>query len=263
MKKVILVLVGFMLTGTLHSAEIKKVIIKAGREKILAPIERGVFDKLRLNIGTASSAVLNSKAHIPSYILKLDFSKQHLRHLLQSSAQLVDKYSAEPMGTKPTLLDKQLVAVTNFPKRHIGVASYFLVLGVVGITEAEGGTVVLVPSQPVQKGARLSLLNDLKVFSAEEEEKMPLVEFDQTFALLDLRVGTVKDIERRSIDFGDLGAINLTLSDYELKPGMQIIRLVNLAGIDKDCDNILGIIEDGRKIPITVEREVPNGRFVL
>jgi hypothetical protein len=263
MNKIILVLVGFMLTGTAHSAEITKVIIKAAREKTLAPVERSVFDKLRLNIGTANSVVLNSKARIPSFILKLDFNKQHLQHLIQSSAQLVDKYSAEPTGTKPTLLDKQLVAVTNFPKRHIGIASYFLVLGVVGINEDEGGTVVLTPSQPVQKGARLSLLNDLKVFSAEEEKNMSLVEFAETFELLDLRVGTVCDIETRSVDFGDLGRMNLALGDYELKPGMQIIRLVNLAGVDKDNDNILGIIEDGRKIPITVESKVANGRFVL
>jgi tRNA-binding protein len=256
-------LVGHMLSIDTSAAQISHVIVKTQRESILDLVPKSVFSKLRLNIGRTTSVVPNNKARIPAYIIKLDFEKPHLKHLTQSSAQLVDRYDVVDGLDKKGLYDQQLVAATNFPKRNIGVPSFFLVLGVVGISEEEGGTVVLVPSKPVSNGARLVLLNNDEIVDYDDEQKMPLVDFSDTFERLDFRVGTVIDDQNGMVDFGELGLFTLRLNDYGLKNNMQIIRLFNLIEDDNKLDNILGVFENYIKVPITVEAKVPNGRFVL
>ncbi len=64
-----------------------------------------------------------------------------------SSAQITQNYSKEE------LINKQIVAVVNFPpKRVAGVKSEVLVLAAVS-TE---GTVLLEPNLPVENGTRIS-----------------------------------------------------------------------------------------------------------
>ena len=80
------------------------------------------FTKIEIRLGTIISAELNNKLRKPSYVLKIDFGDEI--GVKKSSAQLTKNYNIEQ------LLDKQIAAVLNFPKKQIGnLISEVLVLG--------------------------------------------------------------------------------------------------------------------------------------
>ena len=80
------------------------------------------FTKIEIRLGTIISAELNNKLQNPSYVLKIDFGDEI--GVKKSSAQLTKNYNIEQ------LLDKQIAAVLNFPKKQIGnLISEVLVLG--------------------------------------------------------------------------------------------------------------------------------------
>ena len=80
------------------------------------------FTKIEIRLGTIISAKLNNKLKNPSYVLKIDFGDEI--GVKKSSAQLTKNYNIEQ------LLDKQIAAVLNFPKKQIGnLISEVLVLG--------------------------------------------------------------------------------------------------------------------------------------
>jgi len=63
-----------------------------------------------------------------------------------SSAQITDHYQAAE------LVGKQVVAVLNFPPKHIaGVQSEILILG----ANDEQGVILLSPDKPIPNGARV------------------------------------------------------------------------------------------------------------
>ena len=103
------------------------------------------FLKVRIVTGTIVGAELNPKAHVPAFVLEIDFGPHGRR---TSSAQLTRNYAPE------TLVGKQIVAVANFPpKRIAGVKSEVLILGAVSETS---GVVLLEPTFPVENGARIA-----------------------------------------------------------------------------------------------------------
>lgn len=86
---------------------------------------------------------------MPAYLIELDFGDAALtRRLKQSSAQLTDRYAPadEENPGRTALMGRQLIAITNFPKKYIGLSFHFLILGVGAVSEAERGTVVLSPT---------------------------------------------------------------------------------------------------------------------
>lgn len=104
----------------------------------------GDFEKLDIRVGTIISAKVFEKARKAVYILELDFGEEI--GIKKSSAQITDHYKLED------LIDKQVLAVVNFPPRQIAdFYSEVLVLG----TYSEGGVVLIRPDKEVKNGDKL------------------------------------------------------------------------------------------------------------
>ena len=81
------------------------------------------FQKIDLRVGTIIEVLDFPEARNPAYQLKIDFGDLGIK---KSSAQITTKY------TKADLLNKQIVAVVNFPKKQIATfMSQCLVVGAV------------------------------------------------------------------------------------------------------------------------------------
>ena len=103
------------------------------------------FQKIELRVGTVIDVQDFPQARSPAYILKVDFGKEI--GVKKSSAQITDLY------TKEDLLNKQVVAVVNFPPKQIGpVMSECLVTG---FYRKDGSVVLAAPDMDVHNGARL------------------------------------------------------------------------------------------------------------
>ncbi len=103
------------------------------------------FEKVDIRVGTVIEARTFPEARRPALKLKVDFGPLGIR---SCSAQITELYSPE------TLVDRQVVAVVNFPpKRIAGFRSECLVLGVVG---QSSGVVLLRPDKTVENGARIA-----------------------------------------------------------------------------------------------------------
>jgi len=103
------------------------------------------FEKVEMRVGTIVEVNDFPEAKKPAYQLHIDFGDAI--GVLKSSAQITQRYSKEE------LVNRQIVAVVNFPKKQIGkFMSECLVLGAVG----ESGDVVLLhPDFKVENGLRI------------------------------------------------------------------------------------------------------------
>lgn len=103
------------------------------------------FEKVEILLGTIISAGDFPEAKNPAYKLEIDFGKLGVK---KSSAQITKLYKKED------LLNKQVVAVTNFqPKQVANFVSECLVLGV-ALENKE--VVLLQPERKVQNGYRIA-----------------------------------------------------------------------------------------------------------
>lgn len=103
------------------------------------------FLKVDIRCGTITQAEPFPEAHKPAIKLWVDFG--HEIGIKKSSAQITAHYAPE------TLVGRQVMAVVNFPPRQIGpMRSEVLVLGV---SDPQGGIVLLAPDQTVDNGARM------------------------------------------------------------------------------------------------------------
>lgn len=102
------------------------------------------FTKVDLRIGTITEVIDFPKAKIPAYRLTIDFGALGIK---KSSAQITTLYKKED------LLNRQIVAVINFPKKQIAdFMSECLVLGAV-----IGSDVILLdPENKVKNGSTVS-----------------------------------------------------------------------------------------------------------
>ena len=102
------------------------------------------FTKVDLRIGTIIEVNDFPKARNPAYQLTIDFGDLGIK---KSSAQITTLY------TKDELLDRQIVAVVNFPNKQIAnFESECLVIGAI-----EGKDVVLLkPESRVKNGTTVS-----------------------------------------------------------------------------------------------------------
>lgn len=102
------------------------------------------FIKVDLRVGTIIKVNYFPEARQPAYQLTIDFGELGIK---KSSAQITTLY------TKEELLDRQIVAVVNFPKKQIAnFMSECLVMGAVN-----GNDVMLLkPEQMVKNGSTVS-----------------------------------------------------------------------------------------------------------
>ena len=103
------------------------------------------FMNVDIRVGSIVRAEPFPEARKPAFKLWVDFGDEI--GVKKSSAQITKHYTIE------RLIGRQVMAVVNFPPRQIGpVRSEVLVLGV---SDAEGGIVLLAPDQDVPVGGRM------------------------------------------------------------------------------------------------------------
>lgn len=103
------------------------------------------FEKTDMRVGTIIEVNDFPEARKPAFQLTIDFGAEI--GIRKSSAQITKRYQ------KQDLVNRQIVAVVNFPKKQIGkFMSECLVLGAVG---EEGDVVLLAPDFKIENGLRI------------------------------------------------------------------------------------------------------------
>jgi tRNA-binding protein len=103
------------------------------------------FERTDMRVGTIININDFPEARKPAYQLTIDFGSEI--GIRKSSAQITKRYKKED------LLNRQIVAVVNFPKKQIGkFMSECLVLGAVG---EEGDVILLAPDFKIENGLRI------------------------------------------------------------------------------------------------------------
>lgn len=101
------------------------------------------FEKIDIRSGTITDVQDFPKARKPAYQLTIDFGPLGIK---RSSAQITHHY------TKEALLNKQVVAVVNFPVKQI--ASFFSECLVLGVYDENNDVVLLQPDKQVKNGQK-------------------------------------------------------------------------------------------------------------
>ena len=103
------------------------------------------FLKINIYVGTIMTAVESNNLKNPSIILTIDFGK--FIGIKKSSAQLRANYNCQD------LLNKQIVAVINFPPKQIGnLISEVLVLG---FPDDNNQPILISPESRIENGKKL------------------------------------------------------------------------------------------------------------
>lgn len=103
------------------------------------------FMKVEMHVGTIIAAEDFPQARKPAYKLTIDFGEK--LGIKRSSAQITVLYKKED------LVDRQIIAVTNFPPRQI--ANFFSEVLVLGSVDTEGVVTLIQVDQKVQNGLRI------------------------------------------------------------------------------------------------------------
>ncbi|RZJ67270.1 MAG: tRNA-binding protein [Flavobacterium sp.] len=102
------------------------------------------FEKVELRVGTILEAFEYPEARKPAYKVKVDFGELGVK---MSSAQITKHY------TIASLVGRQIVGVTNFPKKQIGkFMSEFLVTG---FADENGDIVLTSVERELPNGSKL------------------------------------------------------------------------------------------------------------
>ena len=103
------------------------------------------FEKVEMRVGTILEVHDFPEARKPAYQLTIDFGPEI--GIRKTSAQITKRYA------KKALLNKQIVAVVNFPNKQIGkFKSECLILGAMGV---EGDVILLAPDFKIENGLRI------------------------------------------------------------------------------------------------------------
>ena len=104
------------------------------------------FEKVEMRVGTILEVNDFPEARKPAYQLTIDFGSEI--GIRKTSAQITKRYGIDE------LVNRQIIAVVNFPKKQIGkFMSECLVLGAIG---EENAIVLLQPDFLVVNGLRIS-----------------------------------------------------------------------------------------------------------
>jgi tRNA-binding protein len=103
------------------------------------------FERVDMRVGTILEVNDFPEALKPAFQLTIDFGV--IIGIKKTSAQITKRYQKE------ILINRQIVAVVNFPKKQIGkFMSECLVLGAVG---EEGDVILLSPDFKIENGLRI------------------------------------------------------------------------------------------------------------
>jgi tRNA-binding protein len=102
------------------------------------------FEKIDMRCGTVIDVQDFPNAKKAAYQLTIDFGEQGIK---KSSAQITVHYSKED------LLNKQVIAVVNFPVKQI--ANFFSECLVLGVYDENNNVVLLQPQRNVKNGSRI------------------------------------------------------------------------------------------------------------
>jgi len=102
------------------------------------------FEKIDIRCGTVIDVQDFPNARKPSYRLMIDFGEEGIKH---SSAQITHHY------TKEELLNKQVVAIINFPVKQI--ANFFSECLVLGIYDENNNVILLQPERKAENGMKV------------------------------------------------------------------------------------------------------------
>ena len=103
------------------------------------------FEKIDMRIGTVIAVTDFPQARKPAYQLTIDFGSTI--GMKRSSAQITVHYRKE------NLLNRQVIAVVNFPPRQI--ANFISECLVLGIYDENNDVILLQPERPVQNGQKI------------------------------------------------------------------------------------------------------------
>lgn len=103
------------------------------------------FEKINIRTGTIIKAEAFPKAKKPAYQLLIDFGKE--LGVKRSSAQITAYYSIE------NLINKQVVAVVNFPPKRI--ADFVSECLILGVYDEHNNVVLLQPDKPMTNGLKI------------------------------------------------------------------------------------------------------------
>jgi tRNA-binding protein len=110
-----------------------------------APLSYAEFQRVDIRVGRIVRVEDFPAARKPAYKLQIDFGAEI--GVKKSSAQATKHYA------KDQLLHRLVVAVVNFPPKQIG--PYMSEVLTLGVPDADGDVVLLVPEQDVPIGGRM------------------------------------------------------------------------------------------------------------
>lgn len=103
------------------------------------------FEKIDIRLGTITEVAEFPKARKPAYKLWVDFGTEI--GVKRSSAQVTAHYSKED------LLNRQVIAVVNFPPKQI--ADFISECLVLGVYDANNDVILLQPERTGQNGQKI------------------------------------------------------------------------------------------------------------
>lgn len=103
------------------------------------------FEKIDIRTGTIIDVADFPKAKKPAYKLKIDFGTE--LGIKKSSAQITVHY------TKEELLNRQIIAVVNFPPRQI--ADFMSECLVLGVYDENRDVILLHPDKKIANGLQI------------------------------------------------------------------------------------------------------------
>ena len=103
------------------------------------------FEKIDMRIGTIISVEDFPEARKPAFQLQIDFGPEI--GLRRSSAQLTFHYKKED------LMNRQVIAVVNFPPKQIG--RFFSECLVLGVYDENKNVILLQPERPASNGMKI------------------------------------------------------------------------------------------------------------
>lgn len=103
------------------------------------------FEKIDIRTGTIVEVTDFPKARKPAYKLLIDFGRTI--GMKRSSAQVTTHYKKED------LLNRQVIAVVNFPPKQI--ADFISECLVLGVYDANNDVILLQPERPAENGQKI------------------------------------------------------------------------------------------------------------